>query len=138
MKKITKLLVTLTLLCLLVPFANAQMDENTIWTAKIPYSFHVEGTQMPAGEYLIKWNSGRLLITAADGRGKVAVITLPLDGKKTVEKSMLQFRTYGTEHYLSSIWFAGREQGREFMKSKLEVELARKQSPVQVAVLLAK
>lgn len=136
--KITMFLVTLTLLCTLVPFANAQMDESTIWTAKVPYSFRVENTQLPAGEYLFKWNSGRLLITSADGNNKVAVISLPLEGKKTVEKSTLQFSTYGTEHFLSSIWFAGREQGREFMKSKLEVELARKQAPMQVAVLLAK
>ena len=138
MKKLTITLITVTVLCLLVPFANAQLDESTIWTAKIPYSFHVENTQFPAGEYLFKWNSGRMQITAADGRAKALVITLPLQSKKTVEQSMLKFDTYGTEHFLSAIWFAGAEQGRELMKSKLEIELARRQSPTQVAVLLAR
>lgn len=136
MKKITMTLVLVTLLCLLVPFASAQLNEQAAWKANVPYSFQIENTKMPAGEYRLHWVAGRIRIESMNGKYAAAVITLPIEGKKTQQNSSLQFTTYGNEHFLSSIWFAGQEQGRELLKSQAEVQLAKNRNATQLAVLL--
>ncbi len=137
MKKVTMFLAVLTLVCLMAPFATAQLDESTVWKAKVPYDFQVENTKFAAGDYEFKWTAGRLQIAPVNGGAtKAVVITLPVEGKKTIDRSMLQFNSYGSDHFLSAIWFAGQEQGRELLKSKTEMQLAQRQRPTQLAVLL--
>ncbi len=137
MKKITMILVLVTLGFLMAPFASAQLNDRAVWTAKVPYSFQVENTKMPAGEYRLQWVGGRIRIESLDGKHVASVITLPMEGKMQ-PNSILQFTSYGTERFLSGVWFAGQEQGRELLKSKVEVELAKKQTPVQLAVVIVR
>ncbi len=138
MKKVTLILSVFALLCLLAPIAGAQIDEQTAWKASIPYAFHVENQKFPAGDYLLRWNSGRMQITSPNGEYRAFLITFPMKGKATEKASHLEFTSYGTEHFLTGIKFAGQEEGREVLKSKRAIELAKRQTGVQLAVAIVK
>jgi hypothetical protein len=119
----------------LSPVAQAQMDEQRAWKANVPYTFQVENRQMPAGQYLVKWMGGRLHISRADGSYSATFLALPVEGKVTQSQSRLVFNNYGDTHFLSAVYFAGQEQSRELLKSKLEMQLARSRAPKQDAVI---
>lgn len=135
MKKLMVAIACFAFVLALSPVASAQMDEQTIWKANVPYTFHVENRAMPAGVYLVRWTAGRLMLASADGKNRVSAIALRTEGKKTQERSFLKFNKYGSEHFLSAIYFAGQEDGHELLKSKYEVELAKKVSPETVQIV---
>lgn len=135
MKKLMVAIACFAFVLALSPAASAQMDDQTIWKANVPYAFHVENRQMPAGLYLVKWTAGRLMLASTDGKDRISAITLLTVGKKTQERSFLKFNRYGSEHFLSAIYFAGQEDGHELLKSKYEVELAKKTSPETVQIV---
>lgn len=138
MKKVTMILVVLALVCMLAPMANAQLNEQTVWKANIPYGFHVENQRFPAGDYLLRWNAGRMEIASANGAYKAQLITFPKEGRKTEQYSRLEFTGFGTEYFLSAIKFAGQAQGREVLLSKRAMEFAKHQTGTQLAVVIVK
>lgn len=123
---------------LLAPDVAAQLDEGRLWKATISNSFYVEDRELPAGDYIVRWFGGRIQIQSADGKQSVSILTFPLKGKATPESGRLEFSHYGDVHYLSSIWFAGREEGRELLKSRIELSMAKRFKPKVVAVLETK
>jgi hypothetical protein len=93
--------------------------------ADIPFAFHVEDREFPAGTYFVGWVGGRLHIQSFDGKQVASVLVLPVESLKTCERSTLQFNSYGQARYLSKIWIAGRNTGHELLRTKSEEELAR-------------
>lgn len=138
MKKLTMFAVVFAVVCTLAPIAGAQMNEQAGWKAVVPYAFYVENQKFPAGEYLLRWNAGRMQISSPNGEHKAQLITLPKQGKRTERSSHLEFTKYGTENFLTAIKFAGQEEGREVMKSKLAMELAKRETGTQLAVVIVK
>ncbi len=138
MKKVTLIVAVFTLICVLSPFAGAQLNDQAVWKANIPYAFHIENQRFPAGEYLLRWNSGRMQITSPNGEYKAFLITFPKQGKATEKSSHLEFTSYGTEYFLTGVKFAGQEEGREILKSKQAIELAKHQTGTQLAVVIVK
>ncbi len=135
MKKLMVAIACFAFILALSPVVMAQMDDQTIWKANVPYTFHVENRELPAGVYLVKWTAGRLTLASENGKDRVNVIALRTEGKKMQEKSFLTFNKYGTEHFLSAIHFAGQEDGHELLKSKYEVELAKKTMSEKVQIV---
>ncbi len=135
MKKLMVAIACFAFVMALSPVASAQMDEQGIWKANVPYSFHVENREMPAGVYLVKWTEGRLTLVSEDRKNRVVAITLLVQGRVTQERSYLTFNRYGSEHFLSAIHFAGIEDSRELLKSKYEVELAKKSSREKLEIV---
>ena len=138
MKKLMVAIACFAFVLAMNPAALAQMDEQRMWKANVPYTFHVENRELPAGVYLVKWTAGRLTLASEDGKNRVNVIAIRTEGKVTQEKSFLTFNKYGSDHFLSAIHFAGVEDGRELLKSKYEVELAKKNSLETVQIVAQK
>ncbi len=135
MKKLMVAIACFVFVLTLSPAALAQMDDQKIWKANVPYTFHVENRELPAGIYLVKWTAGRLTLASEDGKNRVSVIAIRTEGRVTQEKSFLTFNKYGDNHFLGAIHFAGVEDGYELLKSKFEVELAKKTSPESVQIV---
>lgn|SRR5208337_1571482 len=119
----------------LVPPLSAQLDTRVL-KADIPFSFYMEGRQFPAGEYRIGWAGGLIHIYNMDGTLQASVISFRIESRKTNERSYLRFNSYGSRvQFLSQIWIAGNDYGREFLKSKAEVEVAKKNSTQTYAMV---
>ncbi len=126
---------TITLLSLLLVLAavsvNAQqLSENSI-AVNIPFDFAVGETKLPAGNYTLRRlaltsSYDRLVIQSADGRGETHTgMTRPNRVSEVQKQSKLVFNRYGDQYFLSQVWMAGSDTGRDLFQSRYERNLAK-------------
>jgi len=75
--------------------------------AIIPFEFCVEGTSLPAGDYIIQHvdSTSYLLFRSTDGKSIAAVFALPMDDDSATETdSKLIFKVENGRHYLYGGW----------------------------------
>lgn len=109
-------------------------------TATIPFDFTVHNTALPAGEYMAKQVAGQVgLILVQDAARKNAVFinTIGVSSKNSTETPKFVFRRYGEKHVLGQIWMGADDSGRELIKTKLELELAKGSSTSKEKVAIA-
>ncbi len=127
MKKQALTLVGVLSLLLAAGSAFAQMSGPTIH-ANIPFKFVVDRQALPAGDYTISRLSASepaIVLRSADGKDVKIALCTRLSVLKPAEKTKLVFRRYGTDRYfLSQVWVAGSESGRQLPKSAHESEVA--------------
>jgi hypothetical protein len=116
MKRYTfKILALSSLLALLVGgMVYAQAEPRII--ANIPFAFIAGNKTLPAGEYTI-------LIRSADRHVAFFLNANNVEAKQTPNKTELVFNEIGDKYFLSQIWMAGEETGREIPKPRAEREL---------------
>ncbi len=133
MKK--QVLKTITILSLLLVLAavsvNAQqLSENSI-AVNIPFDFAVDETKLPAGNYTLRRialtsSYDRLVIQSADGLGDTHTgMTRPNRASEVQKQSKLVFNRYGDQYFLSQVWMAGSDTGRDLFQSRNERNLAK-------------
>lgn len=124
---------TITMLSLLLVLAavsvNAQgRSENSI-AGNIPFDFAVGDTKLPAGNYTLRrialtTSYDRLVIKSSDGRGvSHTVMTMPNRTSQVQKQSKLVFNRYGDQYFLSQVWMAGSDTGRDLFPSRNERNL---------------
>lgn len=124
---------TITMLSLLLVLAavsvNAQgRSENSI-AGNIPFDFAVGDTKLPAGNYTLRrialtTSYDRLVIKSSDGRGDShTVLTMPNRTSQVQKQSKLVFNRYGDQYFLSQVWMAGSDTGRDLFPSRNERNL---------------
>jgi len=127
MKKQALTLVGVLSLLLAAGSAFAQMNGPTIH-ANVPFKFVVDRQSLPAGEYTISRlgnGDAMLVIRSSDGKDIKIAGSNRLESRKPAEKTKLVFRRYGTDRYfLSQVWVAGSDSGRQLPKSAHESEVA--------------
>ena len=119
--------------------AKAQSLDNRL-TANIPFDFSVADKKLPAGKYWVsrarQGNGDQIVqIESADGQASISRLTIPVITLNPMNKGSLVFHRYGDEYFLSEIWPAGGQTGRELPKSRTERELARKAQDNQIAAM---
>ena len=126
---------TITMLSLLLMLAavsvNAQkLSDNSI-AVNIPFDFAFGETRLPAGNYTLRRvvlpsSYDRVVIQSADGRGDTrTVMTRPNRTSEVQKQSNLVFNRYGDQYFLSQVWMAGSDTGRDLFQSRNERNLAR-------------
>ena len=110
--------------------------EGQVLKARVPFNFNV-GTQVfSAGEYSLKpLLQNTMLLRNETGEVVTSIATNPIESKETPKAVKLVFIGYGGQYFLTQIWQAGDNIGREVIKSSSEIELARKYSPGQQVAL---
>jgi hypothetical protein len=121
-----KLLALSSLLVLLVGgMIYAQAEPRII--ANIPFAFIAGNKTLPAGQYTIdRPNSNEpdlLLIRSADSHVAFFLNANNVQARQTPSKTELVFNEIGDKYFLSQIWMAGDETGREIPKTRAEREL---------------
>ena len=105
--------------------ALAQSDRQTI--IHIPFNFTVGEKVFSAGEYVIAPNrrdsTTVWVIRHKDGSGATFVLTRPVYSVDPQEKTKLVFHRYEDLYFLSEVWTAGSETGREIQISDREKTL---------------
>ncbi|HEY3132466.1 MAG TPA: hypothetical protein VGL91_23640 [Acidobacteriota bacterium] len=111
-------------LAIVVLLAVAFVSAQTATKATIPFQFKAGSSTFPAGEYTvdrIALGNSLLMIQSADCDRSAVVLTIAVSGNP--DKSRLVFHRYGDQYFLSQIWKAGSDGGRELLKSRAEREL---------------
>ena len=102
----------------------------------VPFSFSVADKQFAAGNYLIEkaGKAGALIIRNEDNGTQQIVFGIPLDSGDTGKHERVVFERYGSEHFLSQIWFSGDEDGQELVRGASEKRAAAKQPGMEPAI----
>jgi hypothetical protein len=109
--------------------ATARADDDQI-VAKVPFSFIVNGAQMPAGTYIVKPASGDqrvVLIESSDGRQAAFSLTVPLGSDVRVAAPELVFEKHDNQYFLARLIAADgneREIPPTHARSEREVAVA--------------
>lgn len=115
------------LLILTAVSVAAQSERNRI--TNIPFSFIVGEKTFPAGEYTVgpnRRNSDKVwLVQSRDGDFSALFTTMSVRANETQEETKLVFHKYGDQYFLSQIWSAGGNSGRELLMAHRERELAK-------------
>jgi len=105
---------------------HAQSKRSTI---NIPFSFNVGQRTLPAGEYSVepnRKNSDNVwLIQSVTGHDSVLFTTGSVWTSETQENAKLVFNNYDGQYFLSQIWNAGDNSGRQLQIPRLERQLAK-------------
>jgi len=119
-------------------FASTAQAQAIHVKADIPFDFVVGNTVYSAGTYTIvpaTQASSALLLDGGDARAIVmsnhCSLTLPSNSTKLV------FDRMGRTYFLSQIWVEGRADGREFPKSKTELQMAKNHAPSESVTVVA-
>lgn len=126
MKNIKRAIAFSGLLVLLTfSYALAQSDRQTF--ISIPFNFSVGDKSFVAGEYIIERNrkdSDTVWVIRHKGdSGKAVFLTRPVRANETQEGTKLVFSRYEDLYFLTEVWTAGTNTGREIQVSSREKAL---------------
>src|SRR6185295_215394 len=129
MKK--QILVASTILSLVVTLMvkSVSAQSSHFFRVIVPFEFEINNKRFPAGEYLVRRVSSDspqwLAITSVNARTRQTVLTHKIRNGTLQSESKLVFRRYGDQYFLSQIWEAGDNDGRELRTSRGEADLQR-------------
>jgi hypothetical protein len=122
---------------LLVPAARAQQKGVK---ADVPFDFIVGNRAYHAGEYTLKTSPNDVGIIRIENTNEVSSTFMPSNscssGTPSTETKLV-FHRIGGHYFLYQVWTAGNLTGREFPKSRAEVEYARNQDKPDLVVVAA-
>jgi len=132
-KQLTKLLAMGLLVLAAIPLCHGLSRHVAV---SIPFEFVVGNKTLPAGEYEL-WpaNENAIRIQAAKGANYAIVLTGAADRHKSDRFGHAVFTCYGDRCFLTQVWFAGDELGRELVQSSSERHLAKRHAVHYAAVL---
>jgi hypothetical protein len=95
---------------------------------KIPFDFKAGKMQFPAGSYEVIASAANpvVLIRSTTGAARLMLFTNAVQGRRTQENNVLVFNRYGDRYFLSRVWPAGTDAGREAYTGPEEREIVRK------------
>lgn len=122
-------------LCLLAGLTAVPADAQNSVQAKVPFSFVVSGKSLAAGDYTMTLNPHQVKIE--DDRGLIVamVLTNEISGHTVGQTGELVFHCYKDRCFLSQVWSAARENGRQFFAPRAETELAKAEQGKYFAIL---
>ena len=136
MKNLRSILLALTVLLL----ATAAQAQTTNVKASIPFDFVVGDHAYSAGEYTAKSmaiDGVAIRIDNADESEKGITLSNPCSSGRPATGTKLVFQRLGNNYFLYQVWTEGNSAGREFPKSKREVQLAKNNSKPELVMVAA-
>jgi hypothetical protein len=123
---------------LLVPAARAQQKGVK---ADVPFDFVVGNQAYPAGEYTLRAalnDSGIIRIeNVNEVSGGAFTSSYSCSKSMPSTETKLVFHRMGGRYFLYQVWTAGNLTGREFPKSRIEVELAQNHEKPEAVIVAA-
>jgi hypothetical protein len=125
------------LVVLLAAAAVRGQSNPAVLKADIPFPFVVANHTLPAGHYVVG-TLGEQIIRIANAHQQGAfVLTSRVDGRASKSLGKLVFYRYEDRYFLTQVWNAGNNHGKQVFKSAAEEELERKGASKEIAVLRA-
>jgi hypothetical protein len=137
MKSMLKFFGVVTLaLAFAAPHASAQSSKKRV-VLKAPFSFTIENQEIPAGIYWITLQDGWLKMQTADGQAVISVLTLPTEDNVREAKARAIFHRYHNRYFLSQVWLASSDRGRQTLESHEEQRSRKFEAPQAIVVQLS-
>lgn len=133
MNKRTTLLASLGLL---VGIAAAPAY-GQVWgvKVKVPFKFVVANKTLPVGDYLLSAVRDEVFVQDSQGKRVAMVSTNAVSGRTVGKTGEVVFKCYTDLCFLSQLWTPGQDAGRELLRSRVETEIARRESGRYFALL---
>ena len=96
--------------------------------ANVPFSFVVNRTTLPAGEYSLESignGGGALVIRGANTKTASLIMSHACESLNAASHGKLVFHRYGGQYFLSQVWVGGDNRGHELPTSAREKEVAK-------------
>ena len=123
---------------LVVLSASAQLGKEQM-QIQIPFAFHVNNMTLTPGLYSVEAVSTDLTrFTNIAEKKSVLAITPLRDGSSQTYVPKLIFNRYGSDYYLSKMWFGQGAAVRAFLPTPVERELAKNNRPAQTESVSAR
>jgi hypothetical protein len=133
-----QLFAAVTVLATLMVGGSALAQELNV-KVSIPFNFVVQGQTLPAGSYSLRsiTRDGKtLMVESADRQERAMINIIDAESLKPADHTKLVFHRYEDRYFLSQVWIAGNNRGRQLPKSAREAEVAM-DYPAQNVVLIA-
>jgi hypothetical protein len=120
--------------------AAPAVAQQSHYTIRVPFPFHVDARLLPAGEYRIDIVApGAVQIHGVD---HIANATLGAhrvnQSSQAPHNAELVFHRYGQQYFLSQVWFAGGDEGYGLTASYTEREYAKQVQSADTVLRAAK
>jgi hypothetical protein len=107
-------------------FAHAQNLPDELYI-KVPFTFHIENTKLPAGEYMIRAIDSAapldLILTNLKDTVDVDFLTSAAWTDSPSTQPELEFQKFGNEYFLSRIWLENQNRGFAVLESRRQQKL---------------
>jgi hypothetical protein len=127
LKGLTMLMMIVGLALATAAVANGQSNNRAI--ANVPFDFISGSKECQSGKYDVRVINGAdlMAIRSADRGNEVLAFTHPSNGALDAQtmNAKLVFHRYGNTYFLSQVWLAGENTGRELSQSRRERAIAR-------------
>ena len=136
MKNLRSVLLALTVLLM----ATAAQAQQTHVKADIPFDFVVGDRAYPAGEYLLKSMTSNDVVIRIDNTQEILTgtsISNVCTSSTPPATTKLVFHRMGDHYFLYQIWTEGNQSGREFSKSREEIQLAQNREKPKLVIVAA-
>jgi len=131
-----KSLATLSLFAMLAAGLVIAQSLNPVMIVRVPFDFTVGDRTLPAGEYrILREHQSVVRLEDGSGKGVANIIVNVTEAKRAPEEGKLVFHGYSGRYFLKEVWRAGSIEGQVLPTTRTEREIARKQKPIEVALL---
>lgn len=134
------MLASIVALAFATALVSSAQSRSRQLTADVPFDFVVGERTLAAGSYAVgtisSASSEAVVIRSSDGRQKAIRLTNSISDNAATRRARLVFHRYGNTYFLTQVWAAGANEGREMIKSKLErseSELAKNAAGTELA-----
>jgi hypothetical protein len=123
-------------LCLFVGLAVAPAYCQ-VWgvRVKVPFNFVVANKTLPEGEYVLSSVREEVFVQDSEGKRVAMVLTNAVGGRTVGRTGEVVFECYTGLCFLSQVWTPGRDTGRELLRSRVETEIAKRETGTYFALL---
>jgi hypothetical protein len=120
--RLTLITCTLLLSAYVSTISAEAQSGTTVATVNVPFTFHIDRQEMPAGLYRIDHVSSTLFVLhGADRSG--TVLTHPTADKKVSAQGHVIFHRIGGTYFLGGLWSAGDTFGMACFESRAEIQM---------------
>jgi hypothetical protein len=120
--------------------ATAAHAQQTNVKATVPFDFVIGNRAYPAGEYSVrtigKGDETLRIENAAEGKSEM-VLSNACAQLEPSETTKLLFHRVGDSYFLYQIWREGNSRGREFPKSRTEIQISQNHLTPEVVIVAA-
>jgi hypothetical protein len=93
-----------------------------VGTVNVPFAFHIDQQEMPAGLYRIDHESSSLYMLRGSSRSGM-VLTHPTAIRKVPAQGFVVFHRIGNAYFLGGLWSAGDNHTMQCFRGKAETQM---------------
>jgi hypothetical protein len=122
--RLTLIACTLVVSAYVSTISAVAQSGTTLATVNVPFTFHIDKQEMPAGLYRIDHVSSTLFVMSGANRSGT-VLTHPTADAKVPAQGHVVFHRIGGTYFLGELWSAGDTSGMACFESRAERQMLR-------------